>query len=224
MLDCVQSGGALPFEEGCPSDHRMLFIDLDRDLLFGDQENIPPESRRAFTSKHPKQTMKYKQSLDSLFHSRGVWTRLQKLDELPPEQSDATVLLNSLDKEITNCMLAAAKRCRRKDLWTPWSPAIWEAGMICRFWGLMESCLVTGRDVTDQLASICEAFKDNDEVFLPVFCTSLHTVINNKMKAQAHLQKCRKNAGSLRDQHLRACAKIWESIRGGDKAEIVRRI
>ena len=87
----------------------MIFIDLDKDLLFGNQENIPPEPRREFTSKHPKQTRKYKQTLDSLFHFRGVWPRLQQLDNLPQDSDEAREFINSLDIEITNCMLAAVK-------------------------------------------------------------------------------------------------------------------
>ncbi len=148
ILDCVIGGGTIPFGECFSSDHRFIFTDLNLDILFGSKHEIPTFKKREFTTKFPKQTMKYKKELDRLFHERGIWNRIAQLNNLPPEKQAAQQIINLLDDEMTRCMIFAAKKSgRHRPHWKPWTPEVWKTGLLCILWRLQESSKKLGETI-----------------------------------------------------------------------------
>ncbi len=177
-------GFAISYSEGYPSDHRMIFVDFNREELFGNPSSILPAPFHHFHTKQPNPTMKYKVELNRLFKDRGVWTRIAGLDALPDDKTKAQATLDSLDDEITRCMLKAAQMCARDcNLWCPWMPELWVQGLVCSYWRLLGSCLATGRDYTAQLMSMKITLLKN-ETMGPDSCASSMEVENGKQQAK----------------------------------------
>ena len=221
VASCVTGGVAIPYGEGYPSDHRMICVDLNREELFGNPSSIPPAPFCHFHTKQPKPTMKYKEELDRLFRDRGVWMRIDRLDDLPDDNSQAQTTINALDDEITRCMQKSAQlSARERDLWHLWTPKLWVQGLVCSYWRLLGSRLTTGRDYTTQMLSIKIALLEND-IMVPDCCGSSTEVERGKQQAQKRLNELRAQADCRRDTHLEIRAQEWERVRGGKQVAIV---
>jgi hypothetical protein len=74
------SAGYLSFGDGCPSDHRALWIDLDYDGVFGykGHPHVPPAIRR-LNSRNPRIVEKYRTEVRRLLEALGLPAKLQVL-------------------------------------------------------------------------------------------------------------------------------------------------
>ncbi len=170
VAECVLGGCTVPYGECCPSNHRMICVNFNTAELFGNPPSIPPPPLRHFNTKQPKPTMKYKEELNRLFHDRGVWTRLDRIEALLQDASQAQTKLDSLESEITRCMKKAAQLyAKKRDLWRPWTPQEWVQGLECMYWRLLETQHKMGRNHFEQLLSLKITLLEN-KILVPDRC------------------------------------------------------
>jgi hypothetical protein len=76
---CVQSQGALEYNDSIMLDHHGLYVNLDTALLFGGTtDNQVASSSRGFISKNEKKTKKYLDELDNYFIDHNIDSRIDR--------------------------------------------------------------------------------------------------------------------------------------------------
>jgi hypothetical protein len=106
-----------PFNQHIFSDHRALFVDWHKDILFGlKSSTIVPHVQRHLQAKHRPSVSKYVNTLYEYCVDHNVFERLTKLHQDPDG-----IKAESIDRAITRGMLVAERRCCRPGQ-DPWSP------------------------------------------------------------------------------------------------------
>ncbi len=129
--------GITDFQDIVPSDHRGLFVDLDRGTIFGSQWDNPSSyEARVLHSKDPEKCYQYKQELWHRMGKMNALTRMEQIEHLIAigEAKQATHELNNLDDEITTAMKLSERHCGKRHKTTPWSPKLKEWGRKVRYW------------------------------------------------------------------------------------------
>jgi hypothetical protein len=84
LLSAVSSCGAEPFNHHIFSDHRALFVDWNKLLLFGAQAlTVVAQSHRHLQSKSMPSRSKYINSLYEYCTSHNIFARIQALEKDP---------------------------------------------------------------------------------------------------------------------------------------------
>ena len=112
--------GYLPFRIPFASDHRMIFVDLDAERLFGDHiPDITRSSFRHFNTNNIKQTEFYLTELRRHFSNNKIFEKVKRLQTSLHNNTDAISInhvvaeCKSLEKKITQLMLAAERAITR---------------------------------------------------------------------------------------------------------------
>jgi hypothetical protein len=162
ILDFVDICGIEPFHQVIHSDHRGLFVDLDlQGILGGELASILPPKLRGVSSstddpsiyvlavhKHLLANKTFQNSADILAAARTETTISPNL----------VVAVNKIDRIITQAMLLAEIRCRRKPR-PAWSATLATASNIVKFWKTLISGLKNRRNVFAQLSTLGNTLK-----------------------------------------------------------------
>jgi exonuclease III len=106
LIPAVKSCGAEPFNQHIFSDHRALFVDWHKDILFGSRNPpISSHTQRRLQAKHRQYNTKYVDELHKYCTDHNIVCRLQRLHEHPSER-----LAESIDRDVTRGMLLAESR------------------------------------------------------------------------------------------------------------------
>jgi hypothetical protein len=101
------------FYDGIPSDHRRLFIDLLTELIYRPSLNQPLLlSSGTLYSTSLKSSRRYRYLLMKYFDDHKIESRLTEVANL--QSTDTAIALESINRDITQGMLAAEKRCSPK--------------------------------------------------------------------------------------------------------------
>ena len=140
LADKTTFAGYAPFESTYVSDHRGLYFDFPKQVLFPTSvSKIVPHKSRKLKSSIPKRVKAYLKILDEEWTTHKMYSKFQdvakilKTDGITP----ATVThLNNLNKQITEIMLHAENRCTNVSSHHPdfWSPELSAAIKNKRFW------------------------------------------------------------------------------------------
>jgi hypothetical protein len=198
--------GYLPFSQCIQSDHRGIFMDLDKTNLFGNHQPILPAEMRKLTTKHPKKVEKYLEVLRDKFLSHNVEERSITLyDKANNTNAGWTPIdqarYNALDRDITRAMLTAEKHCGGKTHSTPWSPTLTRAGKTVQYWNLRRKQIKFHFQYDESLMWLRTEYNidDSDE-------RDIDYIHEKLTEARATLAQIRKKARSTRDAHLQALA------------------
>jgi hypothetical protein len=108
--NAVQTCGYEPFNHRLFSDHRGMFLDMNMQLLFGNQDNVLASMQyRDFHATDPKTITDYLQRVFTYLREHNFSERLQRL--IATAGTDH-VLAEALDKDLTRACLSASAHCR----------------------------------------------------------------------------------------------------------------
>ena len=92
--------GYLAFEEGCPSDHRAIWIDFSRHDLFGLNQCLPPPRRVLnLQAKNPRLVSTYNKRVKKVLEQQGV---IKKLDELDSKARRLGFYTSGMQEDYSN--------------------------------------------------------------------------------------------------------------------------
>ena len=111
------------------SDHRPIWIDLDKQFFFGGKPSIKPTfAARRLKTQDPRIVARYKTHLHSLLEQNDIIGRTERLlasitaNSLTPEQQEE---FEHIDKYKTLAMKLAEKHCRKLKMGeVPWTPEL----------------------------------------------------------------------------------------------------
>ena len=162
----IVNGGFLPFRMGI-GDHRILYVDVNIDTWFeGDMYRIVPQQIRKLKCNDVRIVKKFLQELRHKLDERDMAERVCWLyttfnNPLTPAQKEE---YEKIDKYVTECCIAAEKRCRKIRAGNvPFSPLVDLAAKTIYLWNLILSKL-RGTKVSSslirRLSTKCEIIVD----------------------------------------------------------------
>ena len=90
----IIAGGYAPFDEGCPSDHRYLWVDISHQHAFGDESFQMVTPARRFTTQHPKIVHKYNSKTKEIIQTEKLSKSLFQIE--------STAQINGWSQELEN--------------------------------------------------------------------------------------------------------------------------
>jgi ribonuclease HI len=216
--------GYLPYAQCIHSDHRGIFMDIDSSSLFGNLPPILPPTMRRLTTKHPHKVQKYLSELQQLFDTHNISDRSLSLylaasTTKRPWTADDQNAYDTLDSDITRCMLAAENKCGGPTHSTPWFPALDRAIATKRYWQLRYKQQKFHISFADSIAILRSNhdIEDSDANDMPYITSQLNT-------AKALLKHLKKNGITLRFEHLNARAAQEAARHHQDEEHVLKRI
>jgi hypothetical protein len=216
LLPEVWDVGLNHYHDFYPSDHCPIFLGL-RTALFG---SLPAIVAPQFRYVHSNSklvgsfvALAYKHLCDT-----GTFDRLNLLfaDDAVFDDSDFSVLTNSIDEQITRALLSAEQKCKRPQR-EPWSEQIHFASLHVKYWRLKGAAIYNKYDASETLEAILPLLPSTHQIIDDGSCT-------NKQQLNAayrFLLRTRKDAESLRKnflQELRECIAQRKTPSGMDLA------
>jgi hypothetical protein len=200
--------GILPLYSIFLGDHNACYVDLDAEILFGDDTHpLAPASRRGLQLLDPRKVISYKEHLHKQLEYHKVFDKLKDLTyaaehNLWSEQH--TKEYNALDRIITESMIYAEKEITRVITGNyEWSVQLAQAIHSLRYWKLRikraHAIRVTDYflTATHQLAGLPQ--DATDQMTLPALIQNLH-------QSKEYLASCKKNHVALRESYLQGLA------------------
>jgi hypothetical protein len=154
ILDYVDICGIEPFHSVIHTDHRGLFVDLDlQGLLGGEMSSILPPKLRGVSS-HSTEPDKYIFALHKHLTDTSVFTKsagaIKAARTYHRVPADLVKCINKFDRRLTQGMLLAELRCRRKPK-PAWSAALAAASTVVGFWKTQITGIQTGWNYSPSL-------------------------------------------------------------------------
>mmetsp|Transcript_30358 Transcript_30358/g.72755 ORF Transcript_30358/g.72755 Transcript_30358/m.72755 type:complete len:2117 (+) Transcript_30358:2729-9079(+) len=109
IVHTVTACGYLPMNKVFQSDHRLAFMDIDTDALFGDPSKLAPPSMRDIKANRPKLVTKYLECYRKYLLDHNFEARFAAFTEL--EQPNHR-LAEKIDRILTDGATYAGKQCR----------------------------------------------------------------------------------------------------------------
>jgi len=158
VADALIHAWICPFGEpaAIKGDHRMLGIDLDPDVIFGNA--IAPLARlatRGVHSHHEQKVTKFCKRVVTQCNHHQLAERLAVLQATPTLGPDHIAELERIDEQLTKILLHADRQCQPPNS-DPWSPELNQAYLRHRLWSLALTAHCNERNMSDILKSIQE--------------------------------------------------------------------
>ena len=118
LLESFTASGVEPFNYRIHSDHRGLYVDLDKTHFFGDVNDIHPKHRRDSNAKHPKSNTKYINQVHKHLLAKEVLIKVEKLIATMNHQ-----LAEQIDQQLIRATQSAAKLFSSQTS-APWSEVL----------------------------------------------------------------------------------------------------
>eukprot|EP00978_Attheya_sp_CCMP212_P024070 scaffold75064_cov55-Attheya_sp.AAC.2 len=146
LEDAIECVGYFAFNDGILSDHRGLFIDFNRSILFEKDQVTAERPQRMLSTKNKKGAVQYRTTASQSIISNNILKRAQeikaqaKIGFMTKVQEDLEVL----DTELHNLLLKAEQQI---DVHShlPWSPTLHKAYQVWKYWKVHLSYLKTKR-------------------------------------------------------------------------------
>jgi hypothetical protein len=124
----ISRGGYLAFGDGCPSDHRGLWFDVEFSVAFGHSPpNLAPPQPKRLKAKDPRVVKKYLKAVKKLMTSSGFQSRYNAFKDTVPDATDNWNYrlereYNFLQQENTRIRDVSEKKIRKLTMGgVPWS-------------------------------------------------------------------------------------------------------
>jgi len=181
-------------------DHRLLGVDFDPDVLFGSTEcNTYQQPLRGTNSRHPQKVTKFCKQVVQLCNQSKLAECIAALQALPALTLTHQEELEAIDQQLTKILLQADRACTPPST-SPWSPELNQAYLRHHLWSLELTVKCTKHDMSTVITSIRQRL-------LPSPLDDLEQTRSLSMNlhaAQKALRVAKKEAASLRKQHLEA--------------------
>jgi len=191
-----------PFYKPAPikGDHRLLGVDFDPDILFGSSvAPIDDLGQRSVNSRHPQTVTKFCKRVITQCQRHQIAERLDLLKMLASFQPEHHAELELIDSQLTRILTKADHDCRPTHF-AAWSPQLNQAYLRYCLWTIALSGKQNKQDVKDAIAVIHQQLIPSPEDNLE----KDRSIMANLRHAQKQLRKAKREADTLRRQHLEA--------------------
>jgi exonuclease III len=223
--------GYLALYESNLSDHRGMFIDITESIL-DTKVTLSKPTNRHIGSKSKKDTIyKYKQYIHHQFIIHRIYERSNEIKKLAAEGKVTQELLrklNTLDKQITEIMLAAERNQCPKQHETEWSVVIHHQAQLCRYWALIVKGTKNRIDTKKQAREVFQQLPEEMQSEIQNI-TQYHHPMTTQRECNRQLRLARKyhrqllkTHRDLRHQGLLCLKEIRASEGNLTAAEIIR--
>eukprot|EP00957_Ditylum_brightwellii_P068456 5197453-Ditylum_brightwellii.AAC.1 len=141
------------------SDHGSAYADFDEEVLFLGTTHNPVDSTQSnLISTNPKGRDNYCEDMKDQYIRHNI---IQQVDQLYSkikqgrfELQDVVAQFENLDKQITNIMLSAERRCRKPKTGKVWSIELVIAARVVCYWKTRRSDLLNNQQPSLQLLQL----------------------------------------------------------------------
>ena len=135
----IARAGYDAFDEGCPSDDRIIYIDVTKKSLYGfAPQDIYWSNARRLTAKDPRRRKAYNKIVKGSYKEQDIYTQVNELKKMKTDKAPPFLIQTKhkdIHKQITRIRLKAAKKTRKLEVGgTPWSPKIQDLRHIVETW------------------------------------------------------------------------------------------
>ena len=136
LTESVEKAGILPFYDSIDSDHRGMYIDINKHQLFrGEIHNIEARSPRKLKTKFRNTAKLYRQQVSQLLTGYQVKQRARKLQKIRKEEwnEGKQKTAAELDDHLGISMMEPENEIPKRDLpW--WSKELHKAHLLVKYW------------------------------------------------------------------------------------------
>jgi len=195
LAAALQSAWILPF--GIPAlikgDHRLLGVDFDTDILFGNKPANPAKNLlRGVNSNNEQLVTKFCKDAITQCNLHRLGERMDRLTTTQLFTNTEILELEAIDSTLTKILTQADQRCRRTSEF-PWSPTIQTAYVRHRYWTIQLAAFRTERNLKSSIDSLAARLPPEDTIQTPGKSLSAHL-----RQAQKQLLTARCEAALLR--------------------------
>jgi len=191
-----------PFNEPAQikGDHQLLGVDFDPEILFGGSiAPLEALGQCGVHSRHTQTVHKFCKRVITQCQRDHLAERLDLLQDMPHFTQEHHDELESIDAQLTRILTKADRACRPVHF-ASWSPQLNQAYLRHRLWNIALSGKCNELNVSDVIAAIRKHLKPLQEDVLE----KERSLSANLRHAQKQLRKAKKEADTLRRQHLEA--------------------
>ncbi len=188
--------GFLAFDEGTPSDHRVLWFDVADSILFGHQVPPIPPKMGHLKSSDPRIVLRYTKKVEAAFANKKLFQRAQLLREIPHQQwSDEHIqeynAIHALSTEIRLSVEQELNKLRTGAI--PWSPKLQTFRDTIELWSMIKKRKEGKQSSTTKIRRLMRK-------------TGLNGALDTS------LQKCRENLNTAFQDYKKAKqeAEMWQ--------------
>ena len=212
--------GMLDFDEGIPSDHRPLWLDIPLETLFDNRQSSNPISNpRRLNLQDPRSVQKYTTTLQKHMRKHKIKEKVCALRNsvTVPMSQDNIAQFEKLDKIRLEGIKHAEKKCRKLKLGkTPWSPELSKARKNIVLWNMLLRQQKNLKINTKKLIRLGKQLK------ITVDDTgNIDSIKKKRKEAYQKWNELTRNAESLRTKWLEELAENLESKGKGNRAKIL---
>jgi hypothetical protein len=229
LSSSIRGSGFLPFNDGHLSDHRVLWVDFHGPSVFGQKTApvVPPPQRNLNTA-NPNTFKPYVERLTKLFDEHNILSctlQLKRAFEVHGNTDRNLALYQTLDKEKSNLMASAEKKCAdtRATSAIPWSPTVKLTALLYRYWELRLRQLRTHVSFQHTLDDIANAVLPSLQILHRSKLTRAE-LYQHRSSALAALRVAQKDAVKLRDVFLGEKASLYSMTHNVQKSSALKSI
>ena len=215
VLPFVNACGYDAFNENVFSDHRLMFLDIDKKLFNSENAKQHERQQRGVNSANPSSIIKY---VTASHEKAKAGKFMEKIKTIANLQEPDHQLVKALDRELGKAMKYADTKCMHRYA-EPFSENILMARKKLKIYQLAISEKTTGINCEHHINQL------QDELLIPLdLKLPLSQLHKQKTKASEELNKIIKTAGANRKQHLRNLLANYENEGKEAEAKRIQRI
>jgi len=195
VVEAIHNAWICPFATPAiiKGDHRLLGIDLDPEILFGNRSlPLAKLQERGVNSRHELKCTKFCKQVVTKCLQFQIAERLQHLQTYERFSQQQCDELDQLDDHLTRILLQADRACGSNNP-TPWSPTVNQAYLRHHMWSNALTAHRNHRDMDDIIEAIRTKLipSDEDEI------EKTRSTSTNLRSAQKRLRKAKRDADLL---------------------------
>jgi len=215
FLDALIGAWILPFglPSTIPGDHRMLGIDLDQDILFGNKLPLPTTpSIRGVSSNDMLAVREFNDRVTEECEVAKLFQQTQRLYYKYTFSDDDHCELETIDQLLTRILVSTNQKCR-KNRHSPWSPTLHKLYLTHCYWKIRLSETRTKKDYSVALTRITDKLQSSPE--------NGKTISANVRELRRQLREIRRNATLKRQEHLNSLLEVANATNDNQRRKLI---
>jgi hypothetical protein len=222
LAKTVEGAGYLAYNDGILADHRGFFLDLNRQKLLGQDQNVVTREERALTTNNKQGAAQYQLIASKGIISKNIPQRLKDVEQQSFNGFSPEVIqvLEEIDQELHQILLDAKTKIASYSH-VPWSPQLHYAYQVWKYWKIILSYFKTKRIPGNRVKRLLQQWEHDYKVFQG---DRTKTISQQLRQARKELNYRRINSTELRLEYMEILAIKYELLDEPNKAKIIKRI
>jgi hypothetical protein len=166
----VEKVGYTSFYDASESDHRGAFMEISNKIIDDKIELQRPKHRDIGSNSRKQDVYKYKQEVHNEFVKRRIYTKVEKIHRMSYEDGHCSeqieMMVNAVDKLVTDIVLKAEKNTTSKYYKSEWSIALHRQALVCRYWSTIKHGMKNGRRTDRQTSKLYRQMDEENQKYL----------------------------------------------------------